>query len=372
MAEGSFSPEELKDDIQKAAKVEKEQGPLIANPIARFNLNLNDANPDVQPTPESGLEPWPDPTLPEVLKKELSSPEKIADPQTGQQFNVLKLNWSKLEDSDVKRVMINLPSYNNVITKGGTNYRIQELARQIEAPLLVIDHPNMGSDPLTQEQIEGLKSDDGYGIIAEAELRIMQALGIKEITLVGQSMGAWAASSVAPRAEKYGIKVANLVIVDSPGVEEFNPDGQGSEIGMKEIAEGQYLDLYQSRPYDPKLREATGQHLPQEEKNAALGEWVMSAMHNDPDGVYRQAMSKKSLPGLLRRTLATQPDAQVRIINGTISGVSPTRGNAEMAKELREEFPGRVAQSVYPGEPHLVMESAKRFAAAVKRSIAHY
>jgi pimeloyl-ACP methyl ester carboxylesterase len=226
-----------------------------------------------------------------------------------------------------------------------------------------------GSDKLTVEQKQGLEGTEGYGVIADAQLRAMKKLGITEIDVTGQSMGAWAAASLAERAAAQGIKVRHAIIVDSAGVQDMDPEGFINEISKREMAEGKYLDLYQSTPYDPELRHAAGQHHMMIKKKVDLGLWAASTKLNDPGGVYNKSMSKSSLEGTLDQALKNDPDLTVRMVNGTLSQVSPTEANNNIVTTLSSRHPGRVAHSVYPGEPHLVMEDAKRYATQVQLAL---
>ncbi len=354
----------IDQDRKKAEKVVAKKEKLIDNPLARFNLGLDGQNQDWQPTPESGLPSATEHITPEKLKEEMKSPEKVADPETGQKFNVIKANWEKFSPDGQERVLVFLPPYNNAVEEGSTNYRIQELARQLEMPTLAIDHPNVGgSDKITDQQKEAMKGGDGYKVIAEAELRVMKELGIKEIDLVGQSMGAFTAAEIARAASEYGIKVKNLVMIESPGVE---------DVSLPELAkrfmliESKYLRLYQSAPYDPRMREASGLDKSIVESQWDLVSWGASVFKNS--GIkYAEMMQKKVLPGFLKEALDKNPDLKVTVLNGTISAVSPAEANKQMVEELKQEGHGdRVRHMTLPGEPHTALENAKRFAATAK------
>ena len=357
-------PKTVKKDIRKAEGVVKKakEKNLIDNPLARFNLNLDGQNPDWEA--KDGTK------SPAHEKKKLSPSEKVKDPKTGQQLNVLKSNWEKFDSQSRSRVLVFLPPYNNAVDTGATNYRAEQLGRQIDGPVLSIDHPGMGkSDKLTSEQKKALQSDEGYDPVAEAELRVMKEMGITDIDLVGQSMGAWAAVSLAKKAESLGIKVHNLIVVDSPGEKEMKEKTFGGELTSGEMSEGKYLDLYQSAPYDTEMRSASGQHHSAVKKNADLARWALSSLANDPRGIYRKAMARESLTDDIADALHSNPDLRVKIVNGTLSRISPQEANAKLVKILSERYPDRVSQAIFQGEPHLVMEPAKRFASFVKTVI---
>lgn len=383
----------IEKDRAKAEKVVAQKGKLIDNPMARFNLGLpvtgeevklekgkrvldaegnpirtgrhieiQNLNPDWQPTPESELPPVPEATPSETLLQEIKNGEKIIDPESGQQFNALKLNWEKMRIGN-ERVLVFLPPFNNAIEEGATNYRIQELARQLEMPTLAIDHPSVGkSDKLTDKQKEAMKGGDGYTEIARAELRAMQQMGIKEIDIVGQSMGAFTAAEMARVANEFDIEIKNLLLIESPGVEDVSL----KEIAQRFLSEGKYLDLYQSTPYDPAMREASGLTSSTLERQWDLLSWGVSAFKNS--GVkYAEMMRHKVLTDYLKQGLSTNPDMKVTLMNGTISTVSPREANNQVVEDLKADgYADRIRHVTLPGEPHSVMENAKRFAATTK------
>lgn len=347
----------LEIDLKKAEKIVKRADKKSPrdNPIARFNLNLDGKNPDWETADGS--------QSPAHTKKELQPSEKVKDPKTGQEFNLIMFNWEGFDPKTKPHVLVFLPPYNNAVETGATNYRSEQLGRQIDGPVLSIDHPGMGqSDALTPNQKLSLASEDGYGAIAEAELRVMREMGITDIDIVGQSMGAWAAVALARKAEAQGVKVHNLIVVDSPGVTEMT----SGELTRGEMSEGKHLDLYQSKPYDPEMRAASGQQDSKIKKNIGLARWALSTLTNDPRGIYRKAMGRDLLGKDIEEALQTNPDLNVKIVNGTASQISPSEANAELVKTLKKTHPERVSQAIFPGEPHLVMEPAKRFASFVK------
>lgn len=350
--EGDFN---IPKDIKAAAKLEERKGHLIDNPIARFNMGLEGLNPDWQPKGER-VEAKP---TPESLKKELQNIERFPDPVTGQNFGVLRLNWEKFGPDS--RVMVFIPSYGNTIEMSTNNYRLEELTKYLEVPVLAIDHPNSGgSDKWTDEQRDILAREKSYRAIAEAQLRMMKAQGIKEIDLVGQSMGGWAIAEIARQAAHHGIKVKNLVVIEAPGVEDFT----SKEMQDNLLSEFKYLGLAQSRPYDPRMREAGGQHKSAFERAMGHAQFYMATkFKRDPGGLYSDSMIGESLPTILEESLRLNPDLHLTVVNGTTSKVSPRESNSRMVKKLRDAgFQDRVRHIMLPGEGHFAMESSKRFA----------
>jgi pimeloyl-ACP methyl ester carboxylesterase len=353
----SLSNEEA---LQRSAEAGEKFNTKIKDPFARFNKSMDGLNPDIDLTSESDL-PAFDHEYPPELAQELRSPEMVADPQTGQKLNVLKLNWENKEDEP--RVMVYLPPYNHAIGEGGTNYRLAELARQTGRPTIGIDHPQMGaSEGLTDEQKRAFREGGGYGAVAEAELRVLQKLGVKDIDLGAISMGAFAAASIAELAEKYDIKVHNLVMVETLGIEEFSLLGLAGRF----MKEGSNLDLDQTHPMDPKMIQATGQDTSSVARISEIASWAASIPKNDPRFVYARAMTQESIEKSLAYALQNNPDLHIQIVHGSESRVSQAEANARLAGNLEEIGGDRVGRAVFPGESHSVLESAKRFAATVE------
>lgn len=366
MTEGGFTPEELSKDLREAAKLVGIKKGLIDNPLARFNLNMDGTNPDLQPKDKNikgeTLEPIPDPTPSPELLKEMDSPVMV-EVGLDQRLNTFQLNW-EFRKTPEDRVLVVLPSYNNAIGESATRYRMQEVARQNQVPVLAIDHPGMGSsDPLTEAQKQALK-DNGRGDLSEvakAEVEVLKKLGITNIDLVGQSLGGFMAAHIAREAVKQGIDVRYLVVVESPGIEEFKfLDAVGRLLGTNK-----YLGLYSSTPYDPEMRLAANQHKSSLKRNVDGLKWIASSRENDPNFIYAKAMTRKILPDILDETLSLDQNVKVVLAHGTISRASPAEANHEMVENLKSRFKGRVRRALFPGEPHVVMEDAKRFGSFV-------
>ncbi len=365
----------IEKDYPRAQKLVDKKGKLIQNPMARINLGLTAVdkdgkviklNQDWQPTPESGLPQTPEPVPSEKLLQEMKSTEKVVDPETKQKFNIIKANWEKLSKEGQERVLVFLPPFNNAIEKGATNYRIQELARQLEMPTLAIDQPSIGgSDKITDKQKEAMKTGVGYKSIAEAELRVMKELGIKEIDLVGQSMGAFTAAEIARVASEYGIKVKNLVLIESPGIEDVSL----MELAKRFLAEKKYLALYQSAPYDPRMREASGFAKGSLEQSWDLISWGASIFKNS--GIsYAEMMRKKVVPEYLKESLGANPELELTVINGTLSTVSPAEANNQMVEELKTAgYSDRVHHMTLPGLGHTALENARFFGSTTKLAL---
>lgn len=347
---------QLRRDLRRADVVAQkaEKKKLITHPIARFNLNLDNQNPDWEA--RDGTK-----SPAHVKKEETTSLEKIKDPETGQTFKSLKLNWEQFVPGE-SRVLVFMPSVNNKVQLGATNYRIDQLGRQIDLPILAINYPGMGSQWLTKEQKTGLADDLSYGPIAEAELRAMREMGITEVDLVGQSLGGFVGIEFARKAKKYGIIVKNLIVVESPGEEELT----SKELTKRVIHEGNYIDLYQSRPFDDEMFRSLGLHRSTPRRMASFVLWLIGGIIKDKLGHYSSPVTQAAVGEMLEDALASNPEMNVVVAHGTLSTISPSNANAELVETPSEKYPGRISRAVFPGEPHTVMEPAKRFASFVK------
>ncbi len=368
MGEGDHPTEEIQRDKKKAETFARKNLPLVKNPVAHFNLAQQD---HWQPTEESGLPPLPSYDTEGVVEA-LKNPEKISDPETGQQFRVVKLNWQEREslsvdqvDNPQQRPLMYIPEYGwSAAHEGPIQLRLEELVRQTGRPVFSIDHPGWGSDNLTEEQKKALKTDEGYGPIAEAQLRVMKEMGIKDVDLVGISMGAWSAASLAEKAEQEGIKVHNLVVMESPGVEEMS----ATKLMSGEISEAKRLELYHSMPYDVRLRELSGHFKSAFRRNIDLVKWGLGGMKAG-GSKYIQAMGRETLGNHLGKAIESNPDLHVQVMNGTDSKVSPSGANASLVNALQERFPERIHQSVFPGDSHSFGENPQRFASVVRLAL---
>ena len=343
--------------LQRAESVIQKNHRKIDNSLARFNLNLDGQNPPVtfdENIFSSVVDALAEPPLSERAIEELKTPRAFVDPETGQSLNGLQVNWDKWGES--KRALLFSPPFNNRIETGATHYRIQELARYVNEPMLTFDHPSMGnSDELTDAQAASL--DEGrYSEIARTQLRIMQEMGIKELDCVGQSMGGWALAEVAQHAPEYGIQVKNLLLI---GVPSHKRPVVG--LAMSFADAGKNLDLYQAAERDPDMIESSGQLKSKDEKNKDFKDFLKSSIKKGPRS-YASAMAKGKLSDMLEEGISANPEMHVTIADGTIDKVSKTGENQKMIAGLVDNGLGNNVREIhFAGEPHVVMESAKRF-----------
>jgi pimeloyl-ACP methyl ester carboxylesterase len=352
------------EPLQKiSAEIVAKKGGLIEHPFARFNLNLDGQNPDWHPAPQSGLVDM-DHTVPDGLRHEMGEAHPEIDAATGQMLNTVHANWDRLIPDTA--VTVFEASYHNAIEGPSTFYRGVEIAHQMpDTPFIMFDDPSEGgSDPMRKEQ-KTAKPEESYFAIADAKLRILAEKGIKKLNLVGQSKGAFGALAMAVRAHEFGMTVENLELVELPGTEDVNL----LLFGKRFMGESKYLDLYQATPLDPEMVHAGGLDKSPKERNADLKDWVKSAPKSDPRFTYARSMSKKTAPDRLHSVIDTQPDAKITLVNGTLSSISRTGPVRQLIADINAEHPGRVREIMYPGEPHSVMESAKRFGSLTKQII---
>lgn len=361
----AVSERAIRRDMRRAASVERKSGGLITDPFARFNLNLGGGNPDWMPKKGQGSGYL----FVRRLTHEFSQKVRV---ETGQKINTLLLNGDRLEADEQKRGLVYLPEVNTAITDGPCNNRLRSLAKQLGCPVLGLDTPNVGqSSKYTKEQYAALAQQQDYGPTADVLAQAIIKTGMKEVSLVGASLGAWTGPLVVAKLKERGIVVHDLILVDPPSAQ----DKPWKTLVAEEMGEGKYLDLYHSRPYDHALREASGDNTPFGIKAKIGGiKWLGSALLKFRSNLALvKTIVKGSLEANIRAAFGDQEGddskMQLTYIYGSLDRVSPREANMEIITNLKHDFPDQVHRVVMPGEHHLVYENGNRFAALVGLSL---
>lgn len=379
-AENAAIYAELLTETQtKAAELGKPDGPK-KNPMARFNLDLDGQNPDWQPTAESGIPLAEELVVSPELRAELDTPRQIADPESGQSFSALFVNWPKDGESSQpfdqdaatkikpgQKVLVALPQYNITTEHEPLNYLIERMALETGEPMVVINNPSTAeSSDLTEEQTKALKDAGDFGALSRPMLRTLKEQGITTIDLFGYSMGARVAASLAAEAAGLGIAVENLVLLEAPGT---------YDVGVAELAdnfirkEGKNLGLYQKHPNDARQIEAAGLNKPVRKQlwNMARG-FIKAASRRGMYTGYPQAMTKPTLPLDALQAMTEQPDLKLTLINAGASTISPSAANEAVGKFLVQKGVdgNRIRRALFSGEAHSIGEGAKRIGHLVK------
>jgi pimeloyl-ACP methyl ester carboxylesterase len=301
--------------------------------------------------------------------REVPETESIQDPETGQIFRFVRYNWDKFDDGEA--VTVSFPTYNTRTDNNSTaQARDSSLATLMpDRPLIALMHPGMGSNPLTKEQIKELKGQDAYFSIADAELRILKALGIDNIDLVGSSMGAFAALAVADRAGE-DVKINKVVLGALPGVQNLST----VDLAKGLLGDGKYLPTALSSPFDPFSFQAGNYDHSLLAQYWELGKYGARAAHGDPiwhKFPYVRGMARETATDRLRYLLNSHPESSAVIITGTEDNVSPVNGVNNTVRTLRDEGidKNRLARIVFPGGSHVVMENAVRYAGTIKHAL---
>jgi pimeloyl-ACP methyl ester carboxylesterase len=408
---GEITPKEHRDAHAKATKIAEKLGPRIGNTdtpvgqaerrLAQFNLNVPGAveQPNAPWQPRSHnilgepLNPAPEANPSAEIIQDLHSPKRILVPnesperieakdwdslpdddqtEKGQRLNVLTANWDKKDSG--KPVNMFFGNYTNAHGVGESNERLVQLAHQMpDNALLAIDHPQFGdSDKMTREQRR-----EGFMKVVESELRVMKKLGVKEVNLMGQSMGAYTVLSMALAAEKYGIKVKNLILEEIPGVDEMSALG----LGKRTLGENSKLDVYHALPEDPRMIKAAGmlKSPPARLKDLVTG-LVKLPTKFDPFLRYGRALAKgDTKEKAVELAWSRQIDNidQIVFMNGSESTVSSEKGIKDIVDGLREimkvksavkgeEKKEKIRRIIFPGFGHLATVNARVHAANVK------
>lgn len=227
--------------------------------------------------------------------------------------------------------------------------------------LISFDYPNMGdSDPLTKVQ-KSTKEKDSYFAVAEAQLRILQDMGITKINTFGISMGGYAAITVAALAHKYGIDVENVIAIGTPGVEKVS----NLSLGLHEMKELSNLNIYHSSPAAPDMYAAT--HIGDELKPTPP---PTEALKNDPFFRYGRAMAKMTIPQRAGQFLTTQASSRLLLMSGSEDTVGRLGPTTEIVKNLQDTFGNdRVSRIVMEGQGHLAMVHPKILAPLINSQL---
>lgn len=392
MAEGQpRSPKEISAQI--AATV----GEKVTNPLARTNnslpvigtergsgreVNITDPNPDRRPRqsgfdvtgpepiqigiPESMIKPAPERRA-ELIAAALAPSERIVDPETGQNFNVTRMNWDNFGPD--KPVTVYLNFLGNENDERESRLRLEAIALQNpDMAFVAIDHPGHGgTDKLTRAQ-KSTKKTDSYYAIADGMLRVAHEMGINEdnkLNLSGESLGAFGALALAVRAREHGYDVGKLLLYELPGVQ----DTSTVRLMLNQQGEFGKLDIAHGLPHDPELQRATFLDLPPKEKGKEDRKVQMRVVKNMHPIRYARMMSQDTAYDRLSLALSTQPDMEVVFINGSESTISPLPKVNELADRLRSDldpngtYPEarrRVGQNIYSGEGHFAIANPDR------------
>jgi pimeloyl-ACP methyl ester carboxylesterase len=306
----------------------------------------------------------------------LKTPQFLLDPEAGpdgthQQFQALKLNWREPDENGKipGEVTVFLPAFLSDVAEGPTHLRVEQAALQMpDTPLLAINQPSQnGSDKLTAEQRQALDENGDLTPTAAAMLRAMQEQGITDINLVGTSMGAWTASTMAKIAHEYGITVHEMILIEPANTEVTT----GKNITKNFRAESKFFDLYHGNPKDPELIKATKldkSWIRRKLYEVGIGaKPVLTGRAKDTFGRFPDGMAAGSLQADLEAAL--QPGMHVTIANGGVSLISGTEANNAIADTITAQHPGQVERVVFSGETHSILESPKAYGAFVRQTL---
>ena len=361
---------------------DKKPGPT-EDPVSRTNLSLDGLNPDFGLTEaaRARIAAMPDhKTIPQAedlvptprQERELATLEILTAPDSGQAIEALKVNWpDRSNDKPINQeVTVVLPAYLADPTDGPAHETVRQLAMQMpDRPLLAISQPK-----LTRDQRQALDQRGDLGPTAGAILGAIQAQGITDVNLVGRSMGAWTASTMAAMAHDYGITVHEAVLIESA-----NAGVSGKDIAkgfLREIAK-KYPDLYHAQ--DPQMRHAARM----DRSTLAKSAWeatqfikpLLRGRARDTVVRYPKGMAGGTLEGELDVALTHQDHLAVTLVNGGIDPISTNAANDAVANHLNAEHGpdskgfNRVTRIIHPGAPHSNLENAKDTATIVRQRL---
>jgi len=335
------------------------------NPIARFNLNIDGTNPDIELVTMNACAL----TLQEQFEKthqkpndtllaELDDPKILVDAVSGQQFSVLYLNRFAKGRPIIKALSWSV----NHSTHSGAREEAMQTAIQTSRPLWVINNLSIGSSKLTRDQRKSLESSEGFSAIARPLLAALKDRCIDEIDIDGTSMGGRLAAALAALASNYGIRVCNVVIIDPPGFENKTL----RTITLDFVGEDARLTKYVEFSHEPVV-------LAKKEKPVGSVRFFFRLARVDIRGVfksYTKAMAKETLPLDILAALKTQPGMYITMIIGTGSNISSPKKVMKFHCLLPGELKPRFRLKLLPGDTHaLGGGSSKRIAWHIKQAL---
>jgi hypothetical protein len=323
----------------------------LEDPLGEFNvrggLNFDDYQNLVahmnEAHPEQGKQDW------DIIKSKLPSYEMMEDPSSLQKLRVQRFNWpTSSEDlGDTPVTIINSP-FGIPIDLPQTEYRNFILAEAIRLPVLIIENPGYGdSEKLTEDQKKDLRSGS-FHKVADSMLGIIESLGVNKINLVGYSMGSELAAAIAADAKIHQLNIENILIMESPRIEEQNP----AKLAKNFANDIDNLKFTWQHPIDPVLREIAGTKL-----KVGLPKGLFT---------YGIALFQGGIKNDLETALKDQPNMKLTIANAGSSTISSSKANSIIFEYLKQEYPEHnISRIVIPGESHAFADNVARFASLV-------
>lgn len=145
-------------------------------------------------------------------------------------------------------------------------------------------HPGFGGSPLPSKF-------DGVEDLAFLYLDMLEALDLKDVVLVGTSLGGWVAAELAVRNST---RIAKLVLIDAIGIKPGDRDTRD----IPDIFATSPSDVERLLWYDPALRPSA--------RNLTDAQWQMAAANRQALGAYvwEPYMHNPKLPQRLHRIKA--------------------------------------------------------------------
>jgi pimeloyl-ACP methyl ester carboxylesterase len=342
----------------------------------RFTRHVDYARPQ-------GLAPAPDPKMSEEVVDQLRTGERVRVPGSDQHLVIHSSNMPENigPDTTVNVWTGLMANDNSDLTErdgvmGESHYRLIRLG-ELDEPLVGINLPQTGgSDPLTAEQ-KSDKYDDVFEGVADAYVNTLISKNIRNVNLLGYSIGGTLMATVAERIAKHNataaeaetIKVKKIVLLEPPGVTKLTLPG----ISVRNMLEAKTLDRDHALPTDPDLVEASGLLLPDEKRAANKKAFNARFIKEvDPKFVYTRAITKATVEPRLETALRGLPDLEgVTIVTGSESKLSPEKAVAPMVGRLNAldggKYAGKVNHVIKQGEGHFFDANAKALRDDVRR-----
>ncbi len=301
----------------------------------------------------------------------------VNDGEEDQIIRMLLLNSDELldpKDGIRKPLTVFFPGITGEVDKNLVHLQSEQLALEIDGPVVVFDIPPFGgSGKFTAKQIEELKKGGGFSEIAKAHLRALKILLEEahaldaEVNLTGYSLGAYITAETAAAAKEFGIKVRNVISLETPGVEEAD----AKTLTERFIGEGFMNDALTSIPHNIDVRKAQDLAYPFPVTKAKQALWLLRNVWNSAK--MTRSLGSVIVPQRIGKAMQDGQDTQMLISTGTKSVIATPEGIDDMFDYFDSTLPEDVNQRIHrksiEGGPHSLFQNPQRVAKEIREGL---
>ncbi len=306
---------------------EESQAELGDNPILAFNLNQTTYNPDFVPAVghENGHGQLlaDQPTSPE-LAAELEQTHWLTDPETGQQFSCLKLNWPP---SSGGRPHVVFQGMMGSTAEDLGRHAAAQFAKQLGGPVMVLNRYGMAGSDIMSEADQEAALQGNFRPQLDVLTRALVADGETKITASGHSMGGRELAAFIAVAPEHGLQIDEAVIVVGPGA---------AALGVEDLRHrfirpgGKARRFYAALAVDPEHKKVLAKTADQRRTEAAATPQFRHSGHEaNAAGMAYDTMGADLLDGL-----AANPSLHITLVSGSEDEVVPQRSYRDMIRNV--------------------------------------